>query len=280
MVKSAASMRTPRQCPARPSVRPDLNLPSLGTVFGSSHFPRSISRTPRGGNLTAGSIIRAVGSLNRTVGPSNRTVAAMNRTAEAFIREDTSSNRTVFPVNRTDKSFNREVFSINREVFPSNRTVLAINRTVKSLIREDNSVNRADNSRNRAVLPVNRADKSFNRAVFSINREDNWPSRENKSFAGADLGRKQELGSAPALGCGWTRLASSPLRARTPGMFGISCAPEVFREGAENGTRGACAPHSTSVFGFRTKSGPVLQEPHIFPPQPLKLNQRSYSNEI
>src|SRR6185369_188744 len=38
-------------------------------------------------------------------------------------------------------------------------------------------------------------------------------------------------------------------------LFG---APDVFREGAENGTRGACAPDSTSVFGL---NGSVLCQP-------------------
>ena len=42
-----------------------------------------------------------------------------------------------------------------------------------------------------------------------------------------------------------------PLCARTPPkLSGLFRACEVFREGAENGTRGACAPHPTSEFGF------------------------------
>jgi hypothetical protein len=51
-----------------------------------------------------------------------------------------------------------------------------------------------------------------------------------------------EVGEHTRPGCCWTRLASSFLRAewtQNSENFGAS---DVFREGAENRTRGGCAP--------------------------------------
>ena len=141
LVKSAASMHTPRTSFASPSARLALNLPRLVAVSGSSHFPRQIIRTPEGRNLMAGSNIHAVGRLNLMAGSINRTVGP-------FIREDNSSSRTVFPVNRANASR-------TREVVPANRMVLAINRTVAPSIHADKPSNREDKSFTGADLGQN-----------------------------------------------------------------------------------------------------------------------------
>ena len=56
-------------------------------------------------------------------------------------------------------------------------------------------------------------------------------------------------GSIPALGCGWTRLASSSLALEPFRRIRIFQCTEVFHESAENSARGTCASHFN--LGFR-----------------------------
>ncbi len=67
-----------------------------------------------------------------------------------------------------------------------------------------------------------------------------------------DKARKPRLGEHTRLGCGWMRLTSSTLTRFAGRNTRNFYALEVFREGAENGTRGVCAPHLN--FDFRVKS--------------------------
>lgn len=60
-----------------------------------------------------------------------------------------------------------------------------------------------------------------------------------------------EIGEHARRGCRWPRLAASLLGAKltqTLGWFG--CA-RVFREGAENCTRGGCDPHPITEIGMK-----------------------------
>jgi hypothetical protein len=52
-----------------------------------------------------------------------------------------------------------------------------------------------------------------------------------------------EFGEHTRPGCCWTRLASSLWRVCRTQSFGNIDASDVFRGGAENSTRGGCAPH-------------------------------------
>ena len=67
--------------------------------------------------------------------------------------------------------------------------------------------------------------------------------------------RKQELGSAPAPGCCWTRLASGILRVKLPERRNFSVRSR-FSAGARKTARAARAlPYSTSLFGLNIRSG-------------------------
>ena len=62
-----------------------------------------------------------------------------------------------------------------------------------------------------------------------------------------------EVGEHTRPGCSWPRLAASFLRSKVKRTFKIFLRVRVFREGAENCTRGACAPVSISdLYSFRT----------------------------
>jgi hypothetical protein len=61
--------------------------------------------------------------------------------------------------------------------------------------------------------------------------------------------RKPKLGSTPTSGVAGRASRPAFLRCTVGGIFGTSDVLVVFREGAENGTRGACAPHFN--LGFR-----------------------------
>ena len=74
-------------------------------------------------------------------------------------------------------------------------------------------------------------------------------------------------GEHTRLGCRWTRPRVQPLRARTLLGSWELLAPDVFREGAEKSTRGACAPHLQSapaVTGPFTNL-PAATSPHTNP---------------
>ena len=63
--------------------------------------------------------------------------------------------------------------------------------------------------------------------------------------------RKPKLGSTPAPGVAGRASRPALSRATFAASWELFGAIEVFREGAENRTRGACAPHLN--FGFRVK---------------------------
>ena len=58
------------------------------------------------------------------------------------------------------------------------------------------------------------------------------------------------IGEHARPGCRWPRLATSIGRVKLMWTLGTFLWSRVFREGAENCTRGGCAPHPTSEFGF------------------------------
>ena len=65
------------------------------------------------------------------------------------------------------------------------------------------------------------------------------------------LSRKPKLGSTSRPRALLDAPRVQPLCVRTlPKRSGLFRAFEVFREGAENRARGACAPHPTSEFGI------------------------------